>query len=204
MQCMTSHPKMRIERKRREYIQEQVLKAYKMLPEIVFPMDARQVFDLMPNCSCYSYQEFALKNRLTIDDVITFCSSKFGCTAYNRNTDRYLVLYNDFVDQNNNYGRQRWTCSHELGHILCGHHFGAAENHEAFEREADLFASLFLAPFPLFETLNVKSPIDVQDILGLSCEASVYTIDKYIHWRGHQTHTRRKDDFVKVYSCQKH
>ena len=70
---------------------------------------------------------------------------------------------------------------------------------EDCEAEADLFASIFLAPFPLFEYLKITSPIDVQNILGLSCEASVYTFNKYIRWKQSRIKKAWENDIIRTY-----
>lgn len=195
---------------RRDFIKNQVLKVYRAMPEIVFPMDAKNVFSMLSNCEYYSYQEFALQNGFTVEAVSEACGSKFGCTIFNKTSGRYLVLCNQNTDGNNNRGRQRWTCSHELGHILCNHHkLSTCENYaymrnklmpdEDCEAEADLFASIFLAPFPLFKYLKITSPIDVQNILGLSCEASVYTFNKYIRWKQSRIKKAWENDIIRTY-----
>jgi len=198
---------------RREFIKNQVLKVYRELPKITFPMDAKKVFDLLCNCEYYSYQDFAEKNGFTVEAVSQTCGSKFGCTIFNRTSNRYLVLCNQSTENHNNRGRQRWTCSHELGHILCNHYQLSNTETLAYsgdkssldndcEAEADLFASIFLSPFPLFKYLNVNSPVDAQNILGLSCEASVYTFDKYIRWKQNHFKKAWENDIVRTYLCK--
>lgn len=195
---------------RREFIKSQVLKAYRALPKIIFPMDAKRVIEMIPNCEYCSYQDFAQANGFSVEDVSDTCGSKFGCTIFNRKSNRYLILCNQSTDGNNNYGRQRWTCSHELGHIMCDHHNLSASDNFAYqgkarlcnedcEAEADLFAAIFLAPFPLFEYIGIKSPLDVQNVLGLSCEASVYTFEKYIRWRQNRIKKAWENDMIRTY-----
>ena len=195
---------------RGEFIKNQVLKIYRTLPELTFPMDAKRVFDLIPNCEYYSYQDFAAQNGFTVEEVSKACASKFGCTIFNKAFNRYLVLCNQSTEDHNNHGRQRWTRSHELGHILCKHYQLSEAKTLAYsgdgnslendcEAEADLFASIFLAPFPLFKYLNVNSPVDAQNILGLSYEASVYTFDKYIRWKQNHLKKAWENDMVRTY-----
>ena len=104
------------------YINNQVLKIYSMLPAIQFPIDTKEIIHYIPNCRYMSYQEFAQINKCSVDDVIQICESKSGCTHYDITHDRYLILCNQSTEDNNNIGRQRWTCSHEIGHIICKHH----------------------------------------------------------------------------------
>ena len=97
-----------------------------MLPQITFPLDVQEVIKLIPNCRYMSYQKFAKINNCSINDVIQMCESKSGCTHYDISQDRYLILCNQSTQDNNNFGRQLWTCSHEIGHILCKHHSTSA------------------------------------------------------------------------------
>lgn len=192
------------------YINNLVLKIYSMLPQITFPLDIQEVIKLIPNCRYMSYQKFAKINNCSINDVIQMCESKSGCTHYDISQDRYLILCNQSTQGNNNSGRQLWTCSHEIGHILCKHHsasaysklsensFMCAENPE-FENEADYFAATILSPFPLFECLNVQSPLDIQNVFGLSAEASLYRYKEYLKWKQYHRKTAWENDIVKLY-----
>ena len=181
-----------------------------MLPQITFPLDVQEVIKLIPNCRYMSYQKFAKINNCSINDVIQMCESKSGCTHYDISQNRYLILCNQSTQDNNNFGRQLWTCSHEIGHILCKHHsasaysklsensFMCAENPE-FENEADYFAATILSPFPLYEYLNVQSPLDVQNVFGLSAEASLYRYKEYLKWKQYHRKTAWENDIVKLY-----
>lgn len=192
------------------YINNLVLKIYSMLPQITFPLDIQEVIKLIPNCRYMSYQKFAKINNCSINDVIQMCESKSGCTHYDISQDRYLILCNQSTQGNNNFGRQLWTCSHEIGHILCKHHstsaysklsensFMCTENSE-FENEADYFAATILSPFPLYEYLSVQSPLDVQNVFGLSAEASLYRYKKYLKWKQYHPKTAWENDIVKLY-----
>ena len=135
---------------RRIHINNLVLKLYSQLPQIQFPLQLDRILPLMPNCKYMSYQKFAQINNCTVNDVITLCRSKSGCTHYDVETNRYLILIN--LSETSNYGRRRWTMAHEIGHIQCGHHLVSAldkiaENdfvqihNKYFEIEADCFAA---------------------------------------------------------------
>ena len=96
------------------------------MPQITFPLNIQEVIKLIPNCRYMSYQKFAKINNCSINDVIQMCESKSGCTHYDISQDRYLILCNQSTQDNNNSGRQLWTCTHEIGHILCKHHSTSA------------------------------------------------------------------------------
>lgn len=192
---------------RKIYINNLVLELYKQLPKIYFPISVKDIFQLIPNSKCMSYQKLAKLNGCSVQDVITLCQSKSGCTHYDVATNRYLVLLN-LAERS--YGRQRWTAAHEIGHIMCKHHLISAMNQIAendfsdnnnpeFESEADYFAATLLAPFPLFKELGVKSLIDVQNIFGLSAEASLYRYKKYLQWKKSHRKTAWENDIVKLY-----
>lgn len=191
------------------YVNNQVLNIYSMMPTIKFPLDVKEVIRYIPNCRYMSYQQFAKINKCSIDDIVQICESKSGCTHYDIMNDRYLILCNQST-ADNNIGRQRWTCGHEIGHVICNHHTISAyeklsENsllqttNPEYESEADYFAATFLAPFPLFNILNIKSSIDVQNIFGLSIEASLYRYKKYLKWQKTKFKTSWENNMIRLY-----
>lgn len=193
------------------YINNLVLSIYNTLPVIQFPINVKEVIKYIPNCRYMSYQQFAEVNHCSISDVIQICESKSGCTHYDILQDRYLILCNQSTQDNNNSGRQRWTCSHEIGHILCKHHSISAyeklsensllphTNNQYFEAEADYFAATLLAPFPLFSFFNIQSAIDIQNIFGLSCEASLYRFKQYVKWKNNHRKTAWENDMKHIF-----
>ena len=194
---------------RKTHINNLVLNLYRQLPTIQFPFSINNVFLLIPNCKFMSYQKFANINHCSIQDVITLCQSKSGCTHYDIATKRYLVLLN-FTEHNTNYGRQRWTAAHEVGHILCKHHLISAIDQIAendffkidnpeYEAEADYFAATLLAPFPLFKIFNIKSTVDIQRVFGLSAEAATIRLKEYDVWMKNHRKTSWENDIVNLY-----
>lgn len=192
------------------YINNQVLSIYSMMSTIKFPLDVKEVIHYIPNCRYMSYQQFAEINHCSIDDIIQICESKSGCTHYDIKNNRYLLLCNQSTDNNNNMGRQRWTCGHEIGHVVCNHHTISAyeklsENsllqttNPEYESEADYFAATLLAPFPLFKLLNIKSAIDIQNTFGLSTEASLYRYKQYLKWLNTRVKTSWENDMMRLY-----
>lgn len=195
---------------RRPFIENQILNIYKALPNICFPLDIQNIIDVLPNCRLMSYQKFAEINQCTVEDVIQICESQSGCTMYDKVQDRYLILYNQSTTNNNNLGRQRWTCCHEIGHIICKHHIISgieqlSENNvlnislPKFESEADYFAAVMLAPFPLFQFLGIKYPADVKRVFGLSTEASQNRFNDYQKWLHSHIKTSWENDMVLLY-----
>lgn len=199
---------------RYHYINRLVLELYSNMPFIQFPINPIDLIHRIPNCRYMSYQDFMKLNNCTLDDVIILCESSSGCTHYDVKTNRYLILCNESLSNNNNTGRQRWTCSHEIGHIICNHHsislisklsensFLKIEN-EDFEKEADYFAATILAPFPLFGTLGISAPQDVQNTFGLSREAAINRFEQYLKWKSNHRKTSWENDILKLYIRKK-
>lgn len=193
------------------FVNNQVLQIYRQLPEIRFPLDPKDVIALFSNCRYMSYKRFAAINHCSIDEVIAICESRSGCTHFETASGRYLILCNDVTTRDNNQGRQRWTCGHEIGHIVCDHHHIAtsaklAENsilsysaYPDLESEADYFAATLLAPFPLFRVLDIRQAEDVKRVFGLSTEASINQMEQYERWKRNRRKTAWENDIVKTY-----
>ena len=189
---------------RRIYINNLVLKLYSQLPRIKYPLDLNEVLSLIPNCKLMSYQKFADINHCSVNDVIALCQSKSGCTHYDVETNRYLILVN--LAETSNYGRRRWTIAHEIGHIVCGHHILSAVdkiaensfaqiNNQDYEIEADYFAVTLLSPLPLFKAFEIQS---AQNTFGLSAEASDIRLKEYKIWLRNHRKTAWENDIVNV------
>ena len=192
------------------FINNQVLKIYSKLPYLTFPINVNSIIKYIPNCRYMSYQRFARINKCSIEDVIQICESKSGCTHYDILQNRYLILCNRSTEGNNNISRQRWTCCHEIGHIICKHHEISAYNklsennllqvaNSKYEAEADYFAATLLSPFPLFSLLNINSVTDIQNTFGLSYEASVYRYEQYLKWKYKRIKSSWENDMINLY-----
>ena len=193
------------------FINNSVLQIYSRLPQIEYPLDVNQVIALLPNCRFMTYDKFAEINNCSVDDVIQICESKTGCTHYEIDNNRYLILCNN-GSMSNNSGRKRWTEAHEVGHIICKHfeicaysslsENGFLVNNPEFESEADYFAATLLAPFPLYKLLNIQSAIDIQNIFGLSTEASLYRFKEYLRWKKSHRKTSWENDIINLYKLK--
>lgn len=191
------------------YICNQVLQLYKTLPTIKFPIDPRIFFKQIQNCKIMTYRTLANINQCDIKEIAVLCESDSGCTHYDVAKNRYLVLYNNSTENNNVVGRIRWTLAHELGHVLLNHLPYIAEPHIAennfnnlsnpeLEAEADYFAALLLCPMPLYELLNIKSASDIQNVFGLSFEASEVRWRDYIKWKRSHRKTAWENDMKRL------
>ena len=192
------------------YIHNQVLRLYRSLPSIHFPIDPRLFFDQIQNCKIMSYSTFAEINSCSLQEVLLLCESKSGCTHYDITNDRYLVLFNDSTANNNVAGRIRWTLAHELGHVILNHLSYLAEPHIAennfnslsdpeLEGEADYFAAALLCPMPLYAQLDVQSASDIQKVFGLSCEASEVRWKSYLKWRRNHRKAAWENDMLRLF-----
>jgi Zn-dependent peptidase ImmA (M78 family) len=155
-----------------------------------------------------SYQKFADINHCSVNDVVALCQSKSGCTHYDVETNRYLILVN--LAETSNYGRRRWTITHEIGHIMCGHHALSALNkiaehsfsqfgNQNYEAEADYFAVTLLSPLPLFKVFKIQSARDIQEVFGLSAEAADIRLKEHKLWLRSHRKTAWANDIVNIY-----
>ncbi|UII58089.1 ImmA/IrrE family metallo-endopeptidase (plasmid) [Cytobacillus spongiae] len=148
------------------------------------PVKVKKLAKLFPNLKIKTYSWYADKWRLTIDEVCEFADSDEGCCWYIKSQDKYLILYNDQVE---NIGRVRWTIAHELGHYILKHNeksnkaiFARSSlsetEYDVFEKEANCFARTILAPLPVLSNLgNIDVPL-ISDLCHISWEASSHII----------------------------
>lgn len=90
-----------------------------------------------------------------------------------------------FVSKICNKARQRFTCAHELGHILLGH-VGQYElvNREPsrgdnpIEQAANVFASRLLAPACVLWALNARTPEEIAALCQISHQAAAFRAER--------------------------
>ena len=188
------------------YINNQILELFKKLPKLTFPINISQIIELIPNCKYMSYQRLAKITYSSMKSIIELCESEAGCTHYDINNNRYLILCNE----NDNEYRQRWTKAHEIGHIICNHTsqsfyckildsgFVTFTNKE-FEFEADYFAATLLCPFPICQELDIQSAEDIQKHFAISPTAAKNQFKKYLEWKQSHKKTAWENDLKKLY-----
>ena len=93
----------------------------------------------------------------------------------------WYIFYNDY----NCFQRQRWTIFHEIGHIYLGHFEDDFMTYEEKESEANFFAKYSIAPPPLINITDCKSPSDIADNFYVSGEASVYIFTSFQKWKNY-------------------
>lgn len=94
---------------------------------------------------------------------------------------QYIVYYNDFCTPE----RCRFTLAHELGHILLGHlpHGGLvnrepAPNDNAFEQQANVFASRLLAPACVLYGVGATSAEEIMQLCRISRQSATYRAER--------------------------
>lgn len=194
---------------RKEFVNRRVLDIYRKLPEIKFPIRLKEIIDQIPNCRLMSYEELSEITGTTVQDIIDICESESGCTHYDPSKDRYLILCNQDMKYNS-IRRQRWTCGHEIGHVICNHNSIALVSHISengtsdsidaeMEREADYFAATLLSPFPFFRELGINTYTDVMNTFGLSCESAKYRMAEYNEWIKTHRKTSWENDMLRLF-----
>ena len=166
-------------------INRSVLYIHSHVMPITFPFDARKAVALYNNCRMMTYEELETAGSASHEDVICACESYAGCTKYDRNTGRFLILVN--TSDRNTVSKERinWTIAHELGHIICKHfdellstdkgEIQSSEIRSAeMEEEADAFAAELLAPMPALCRVGVKNVGDIRRCFGLSQQAAEF------------------------------
>lgn len=144
------------------------------------PVKVKKLSKRFSNLRIKSYSWFAKKRNMTLEEVCEFANSDEGCCWYEKSTNKYVILYNDTVE---NVGRIRWTIAHELGHFMLKHNEISnksvyarnsltEEEYEVFEKEANCFARNLLAPAPIVYQLRPINPHIISDVFHISYEAA--------------------------------
>lgn len=105
------------------------------------------------------------------------------------NNDGYSTIIDGrawiFVSDRCSPARQRFTCAHELGHILLGH-VGRYElvNREPsgtdnpIEQAANVFASRLLAPACVLWALDARTPEQIAQLCQISYQAATFRAER--------------------------
>jgi len=175
--------------------QHLVLNIYKKLPceKLSLPIDIHFVIRQIPNCKTISYQEFAMRHNISLEQVVKFMESKDASVLYYALTDQFLIIYN--CPEERKYekctGRILFTLAHEVGHIYLKHHELLRDNpklknnkklFKIMDLEADNFAGTLLCPFPVLKALNVRSAEQIRSLCGVSTQCSNYRAEQYYKW----------------------
>ena len=111
-----------------------------------------------------------LSGQQNVSDGFTFLHS-----------EKYYIFYND----RRSPGRQRFTITHELGHIVLGHLLEGqytvvnrepAPGDDPAETQANQFAARILAPACVLHALNVNTADELSLLCGISQQAAEFRL----------------------------
>lgn len=175
------------------FVQRKVLELYQKMDAIQFPIRPNELLLFIPyRCRILTYQEMADIAACSKKDIALMCASNAGATHYDIENDRYLILYNEAMNQ----GRILWTLCHEIGHICLNHlqtidcakiaNNDGQEPYNQYESEADYFAWNLIAPLPIMREIGIRSASEIKAQFGLSTQAAALQYDRYAKWcQGH-------------------
>lgn len=116
---------------------EEAYKTLMLQENFSFPINPKNIKLKEYYIKIISFQEYAQKTNLSIDQLTSNGNTNDGYTYIRKNN--ILIFYNENIETE---GRKLWTISHELGHIVLKHSTQSDKN----ESEANFFASQLLAP----------------------------------------------------------
>ena len=105
------------------------------------------------------------------------------------NDDGYSAIIGDmpciFVARGKSVQRQRFTCAHELGHILLGHtgrfelvNREPSRGDNPIEQAANVFAARLLAPACVLWALNARTPEQIANLCDISLQAAAFRAER--------------------------
>lgn len=174
---------------RRIFAQRKVLEIYQKMDTIQFPIQPDKLLQYVPcRCRILTYNEMAKAVGCSKEAVALMCKSSSGATHYDIENDRYLILYNESMNQ----GRILWTLCHEIGHICLDHletidcaeiaNNDGREPYDQYESEADYFAWNLIAPMPIMRAMGIRTASEIKAKFGLSTQAAALQFDRYAKW----------------------
>lgn len=196
---------------RERYIEKQVLELYRSLAPCLLqlPLDIVAVAKSIPHCKIVTYQEFCRLHGVTMEFLVKNFNSKHGIIRFDDfPSNNFIIFFN-----NSNkivVGRKRFTIAHELGHYALNHQpllkqLSAADSEigvhikSYIETEADWFASMILAPFPVLKAINVNSAAQIKKICRLSTQASLFKFEQYQYWLKYRRKTAWENDVLRLF-----
>lgn len=136
-----------------------------------FPINILEIIGTYKDIKVLTYEQFALKQELTLDEVIQINCSTDGSIHYHADKEKYVIIYNDKVKSPE---RIYWTLAHEFGHYILNHHketnrsmisrndLSDAE-YDLYEFEADFFTRYLINPPSIIREWNT---VDIHRVVG--------------------------------------
>jgi hypothetical protein len=155
--------------------------------------------DLFAICKKYGWTVKSVSEAEELTDEIDPFSLRFTpeCDAktYLTPKGKYFIVYRDEVVSKR---RILWTIAHEIGHIVLKHledfeeteiHRGLTEEeNEVLEKEADAFASEYLAPSDILLLCNCTTKNFIVKLCGLSNQAAENKEQALKHYKPDKNH----------------
>lgn len=177
--------------KRRSEIKNTVLNILERYQDVRLPVPIKKIVKFL-NYRLVPYSDFVKRNNLTYEEVIDYFRTDDACSEYEKNSNMYVIYFNDIDKSKLENHRVRWNIAHELGHIALEHHKNQksrlfrnllnVNEYNLLEEEADAFASYILVPYIILNFQNIKSFYDIARICKISKTAAKYRFTDFNLW----------------------
>ncbi|WP_211491780.1 MULTISPECIES: ImmA/IrrE family metallo-endopeptidase [unclassified Fusobacterium] len=152
------------------------------------PIDIDGIIKKFSDIKTMSFKKFSKKMGMTYQQIAENFGSAEAFTIYDDLLKKYLIVYNETLDERS----QRWCKGHELGHILMMHlekedydiiHYNSGQH--PYEKEANAFAKNLLCPFPVITALkeikgdDVINPFNISEIFNINLKPATYIYNHY-------------------------
>lgn len=133
-----------------------------------FPLDLHQIIK-NNNWSVISYTKYSKLKNISIDELLEI--SNDGFTDVDEIGNCTIA-----VNEKNKEQRNRFTISHEIGHILLHKTFYSSSR---LEKEANMFAARILMPMCLIHECNLNTPEKIANACNVSISAATFRLVRY-------------------------
>lgn len=145
---------------------------YKKIIETVYKLITELEIKQLPVSVDYIANELWIKQIRNCDLQKSLLSpNQNGLAVLSKG--KFYIIYNE----KDNLQERRFTVAHEIGHILLEHLFSSPasqQEKEIREQEADIFATLLLAPICVIRALKLQTPEEIQSVCNIPYQ--------YIQW----------------------
>lgn len=177
--------------KRHNEIKCAVLNVLEQYSNVKLPIPIKKIVKFL-GYRLVPYSTFSQKHNLTYEETVNYFKTDDACSEYERNTNIYVIYFNDMDKSKIENNRVRWNIAHELGHIVLKHHKNdntcllkntiSLKEYNRLEEEADWFASYILVPYIVLIFQRIKTPNDITRICRISKTAAKYRFKDFSLW----------------------